>query len=227
MDYGQFCPIAKAAEVLGEKWTILILRELQYGATRFNDFQRAISGISPTMLTKRLRELEDHGLITKTNHDYQLTRSGVELAPLLRQYAIWGMRWARGNKLSKEDLDVELLMWDMRRRIRPQYLPPEGCLLQVCFTDLKKQERNWWLQMKDGVMGLTNKEPGGEIDLLLQSDLRTLTGMWLGDVTLRTALAQQRLTLKGRPIIIRAIEDWLPLAAYANVRPAALEPGRA
>lgn len=226
MDYGQFCPIAKAAEVLGEKWTILILRELQYGSTHFIDFQRAISGISPTMLTKRLRELEENGLLSKDAHEYRLTRSGIELAPLLRQYAIWGMRWARGNKLDKEDLDVELLMWDMRRRIRPQFMPPQGCLLHVRFTDLKKEERNWWFEIEDGAVRLANKAPAGEVDLLLQSDLRTLTGMWLGDVTLRAALAQQRLTLKGRPLLIRAIEDWLPLASYANVRSAALEPVR-
>jgi DNA-binding HxlR family transcriptional regulator len=226
MDYGQFCPIAKAAEVLGEKWTILILRELLYGTSRFNDFQRAISGISPTMLTKRLRELEEHDLVEKHDHDYQLTRAGHELAPLMRQYAIWGMRWTRGAKLSKDELDVELLMWDMRRRIQPQFMPPAGCVLQVRFKDLKKQERNWWIVVSEGEVKLQNNEPEAKVDLLLQSDLRTLTGMWLGDVTLRAALAQQRLMLKGWPLLIRSIEQWLPLANYANVRPAQLAPVR-
>lgn len=226
MDYGQFCPIAKAAEVLGEKWTILILRELLFGTNRFNDFQRAISGISPTMLTKRLRELEQHGLLEKNNHDYVLTRSGYELAPLIRQYATWGMRWARGGKLSKEELDVELLMWDMRRRVNAAYLPPTGCIIHIRFKDLKKQERNWWLVAAEGQVNLQNSEPEEDADLLLQSDLRTLTEMWMGDVTLRTALAQQRLMLKGRPLLIRSIEQWLPLASYANVRPAALDPVR-
>jgi DNA-binding HxlR family transcriptional regulator len=227
MDYGQFCPIAKAAEVLGEKWTILILRELLYGTARFNDFQRSISGISPTMLTKRLRELEEHGLVDKHDHVYELTRSGHELAPLLRQYAIWGMRWARGDKLSKDELDVELLMVDMRRRIRVQALPPEGCVLQVRFKDLQKLERNWWITVADGEVKMQNSAPEKEVDLLLQSDLRTLTAMWLGDTTLRTALAQQRLMLKGWPLLIRSIEEWLPMANYANVRPARLEPTRA
>ena len=227
MDYGQFCPIAKAAEVLGEKWTILILRELLYGTRRFNDFQRAISGISPTMLTKRLRELEDNGLVEKHDHDYTLTRSGHELAPLIRQYAIWGMRWARDGKLSKEELDVELLMWDIKRRIKPQFLPPDGCTIQVRFKDLKKDDRNWWIRVEDGIATLLNQEPEGELDLLIQSDLRTLTGMWLGDLTLRTALAQRNLMLRGRPILIRAIENWLPMANYSNVRPARLDPVRA
>jgi DNA-binding HxlR family transcriptional regulator len=220
MDYGQFCPIAKAAEVLGEKWTILILRELLYGTARFSDFQRSISGISPTMLTKRLRELEEHGLVHKHDHEYELTQSGYELAPLLRQYAIWGMRWARGDKLSKEELDVELLMVDIQRRIQVEALPTDGCILQLRFKDLKKQERNWWLIVREGEVTMNNSAPEAEVDLLLQSDLRTLTAMWLGDVSLRSALAQQRLMLKGRPLLIRSIEQWLPLANYANVRPA-------
>jgi DNA-binding HxlR family transcriptional regulator len=224
MDYGQFCPIAKAAEMLGEKWTILILRELLYGTSRFNDFQRAISGISPTMLTKRLRELEEHHLVTKDNHDYHLTPRGFELAPLLRQYAIWGMRWTRDGGMTKDELDVELLMWDMRRRIQPQHLPPAGCVIQVRFQDLKKQERNWWVVFSEGELRLQNTAPDGEVDLLMQSNLRTLTEMWLGDVTLRTALARQKLTLKGKPLLIRNIEDWLPMAHYANVRPASVAP---
>lgn len=227
MDYGQFCPIAKAAEVLGEKWTILILRELLDGTARFNDFQRSISGISPTMLTKRLRELEEHGLVEKHDHEYQLSPSGHELAPLLRQYAIWGMRWARGDKLSKDDLDVELLMVDIRRRIRAQALPPEGCVLQVRFKDLKELERNWWIIVADGEVSMQNSAPERDVDLLLQSDLRTLTAMWLGDTTLRAALAQQRLMLKGWPLLIRSIEEWLPMANYANVRPAHLQSTRA
>ena len=224
MDYGQFCPIAKAAEMLGEKWTILILRELLYGTSRFNDFQRSISGISPTMLTKRLRELEEHDLVTKESHDYQLTQRGIELAPLIRQYAIWGMRWTRDGNMSQEELDAELLMCDMRRRVQPQFLPPAGCIIQVCFKDLDNQDRNWWMVVADGEVSLQNSPPAGEVDLLMQSDLRTMTAMWLGDVTLRTALARQRLMLKGKPLLIRCIEDWWPLADYANVRPAIIAP---
>lgn len=222
MDYGQFCPVAKAAEILGEKWTILILRELLYGTSRFNDFQRAISGISPTMLTKRLKELEAAGLVGKDDHDYELTDAGWELAPLLREYAVWGMRWARGE-LSDSELDVELLMSDMRRRIKPEFLPADGCRVQVHFEDLKTR-KNWYLAVKDGETNLASRKPRGEIDLVLESDLRTMTRLWLGDITLRHALAQQRLRLKGRPILIRAIEQWLPLANYANIRPAAITP---
>ena len=115
--YGQFCPVSKAAEVLFEKWTILILREFLMGTTRFNDFQRAISRISPTLLTKRLKYLEEKGVIVRKQvsgqrgHEYRLTPAGKELEPLLENIAVWGMRWARGQ-MSDDELDVELLMWD-------------------------------------------------------------------------------------------------------------------
>ena len=217
MDYGQFCPVAKAAEVLGEKWTILILRELLYGTARFNEFQRAIHGISPTMLNKRLKELEAHGLVTKTDHEYHLTDAGEDLGPLVRQYAIWGMRWARGE-LSETELDVELLMWDIRRRVKPEFLPESGCLIQFQFNELD-DKADWWLIVADGEVALESKSPGEEPDLLIQGDLRALIRLWMGDITLHSALTRRQLTLRGRPLLIRAIEQWLPLARYANVRP--------
>jgi len=226
MEYGQFCPVAKAAEILGEKWSILILRELLYGSSRFNEFQRGIPGISPTMLTKRLKEFESAGLVTKHDHDYYLTASGQQLAPVLREYAVWGMRWARG-KISESELNVELLMADMRRRIRTEYLPDAGCTIEVRFSDLSSAAARWWLLVKDETVNLSDEPPGVESDLVILSDLPTLTQMWMGDITLHTALARQRLTLKGLPQLIRTIEKWLPLASYANVRPAAITPSPA
>ena len=217
MEYAQFCPIAKATEVLGEKWTILIMRELLYGTSRFSEFQRAIHGISPTMLNRRLKELEARGLVAKSDNEYSLTPAGEDLGPLVRQYAIWGMRWARGE-LSEAELDVELLMWDIRRRIRPEFLPEAGCVTHFRFTDLE-QKAEWWMVVEGGEVSLEQKEPGAEPDLLIQSALRTLIELWMGDMRLHDALARRRLMLKGRPMLIRTIEQWLPLARYANVRP--------
>ncbi len=222
MEYGQFCPIAKAAEVLGEKWTILILRELLYGSSRFNDFQNAISGISPTMLTKRLRELEIKGVVVKDEHDYRLTEAGLELAPLIRQYAIWGMRWARGE-MPEAELDAQLLMYDLRRRIKTEFLPPAGCTIHVHFTDQDSAE-HWWLVYDGAELHLLDSAPEGDDDLLMEAHLRDLTQLWLGDISLRHALVRQLLKLRGRPLIIRCIEDWLPLARQAAIRPAVQVP---
>jgi DNA-binding HxlR family transcriptional regulator len=218
MDYSQYCPVAKASEVLGEKWTILILRELLYGTHRFGEFQRAISGISPTMLNKRLKELEARGLVSKHDQEYHLTPSGEDLGPLVRQYAIWGMRWARGE-LSENDLDVEMLMWDIRRRIRPEFLPDEGCTIQVNFSDLE-EKADWWLIVDSEGVDLRSEDPGDTPDLVIETDLKAMTELWMGDINLRSALARRRLLLRGRPLLIRAIEQWLPSARYANLRSA-------
>ena len=115
MDIGsQFCPIAKAAEVIGERWTLLILRELLLGTTRFNDFQRALSQISPTLLTKRLNQLNEDGLLIKKQPEprkteYHPTAATRELAPVIMGLGEWGMKWARGQ-MTDEEMDVELLM---------------------------------------------------------------------------------------------------------------------
>ncbi|MEE4193353.1 MAG: helix-turn-helix domain-containing protein, partial [Halieaceae bacterium] len=231
MEYGQFCPVAKAAELLGEKWTLLIVRELLYGSTRFSEFQRAISGISPTMLNKRLKELESNGLVEKDDHDYQLTPAGKDLAPLVRQFAIWGMRWGRGN-LPDCDLDVDLLLWDIRRRIKTEFLPETGAVIEVHITDLPDPSR-WWLSVEacearpgDRDVQLSTEPPRTEVDLAIDSSLRALTEIWLGDITLHTALVRRQLTLQGMPLLIRSIERWLPLARNAvfserNLNPSA------
>ncbi len=222
MEYAQFCPVAKTAEILGEKWTILILRELLYGTHRFSDFQRAINGISPTMLTKRLKELESHNLVVKEDHDYRLTAAGEDLAPLVRQYAIWGMRWGR-QELSEAELDVELLLLDIRRRIKTEFLPESGAVIALQLTD-QAEPNTWWFTVGSAEDKLENREvllsdspPASEADLLIESELRPLIEMWLGDLPLQDALVQRQLVLKGRPVLIRAIEQWLPLARYATV----------
>ena len=127
-DYGQFCPIAKASELIGERWTILILRELLLGTHRYSEFQRTLSRISPSLLTKRLKQLEQAGIIVrksqpgKKGYHYFLTPAGKELSPVIEHLAMWGMRWARGQ-LRDEELDVEFLMWDIQRRIQFNMLP--------------------------------------------------------------------------------------------------------
>ncbi len=229
MEYGQFCPVAKAAELLGEKWTLLIVRELLYGSTRFSEFQRAISGISPTMLNKRLKELESNGLVEKADHDYHLTPAGEDLAPLVRQFAIWGMRWGRGD-LPDTDLDVDLLMWDIRRRIKPELLPETGAILEVVVTDLPAPNR-WWLSVDacegrpgDRELKLDTEPPRDEVDLAIEASLRALTEIWLGDISLQTALVRRQLVLQGKPLLIRSIEQWLPLARNAVFSERKLDP---
>ena len=220
--YGQFCPVAKATEIVGEKWTLLILRELLMGTHRFNDFQRSMSRISPTVLTKRLKQLEDKGIVTRKRvsgqkgHEYRLTPMGKELEPLVEQLAIWGQRWARGQ-MSDDELDVELLMWDIQRRIDTQKLPDGETVLAFMFADLDKH-KNWWLVIDGEDVDLCTEDPGKDVDLYFASSLRTMVEVWQGDAELRDALRDEKIMTTGSTRLQRSLPDWFALCSYAGVK---------
>jgi DNA-binding HxlR family transcriptional regulator len=224
-DYGQFCPVAKATEVIGEKWTLLILRELLMGTCRFNDFQRALSRISPTLLTKRLKHLEERGILIRKKisgqrgYEYRLTAAGKELAPLIETLAVWGMRWARGQ-MTDNELDVEFLMWDLQRRIQTQHLPDGETVVCFQFDELSKY-KTWWIVAFDDKVDLCTEDPGKEVDLYVTSTVRTLVEIWEGDVELAAALASKTISTHGLRTLERSMADWLGLCAYKHIRPAA------
>jgi DNA-binding HxlR family transcriptional regulator len=222
--YGQFCPIAKAAEVLGERWTILIMRELVLGSTRFTELQRALSRISPSLLTKRLNELRDCGLIVQKKlpeqqrTEYHVTAAGRDLLPVLTSLGKWGMKWARGQ-MTDDELDVELLMFDLSRRIDRNQLPGGRHIIHVAFTGLT-QFANWWIVLEEtGERELCLINPGKEVDLRICSDVRTLTEIWAGDTAMRTAKATGRWQVTGNPLLIRTMPSWLRIGMFADVRP--------
>ena len=181
-EYGQFCPVAKATEVIGEKWTMLILREMFLGTTRFSDFQRGLSRISPTLLTKRLKHLEEKGIVIRKRlsgqkgYEYRLTAAGKELSPLVEVLAVWGMRWARGQ-MTDSELDVEFLMWDLQRRVETGHLPDGETVLCFIFDELE-QFKTWWLIVCDDVVDLCTEDPGKDVDLYISTTVRTLVGVW-------------------------------------------------
>jgi DNA-binding HxlR family transcriptional regulator len=226
-DYGQFCPVAKATEVVGEKWTLLIIRELMLGTCRFNDFQRALSRISPTLLTKRLKHLEARGIIIKKQisgqkgYEYRLTAAGKELSPLVEMLAKWGMRWARGQ-MTDDELDVEFLMWDLQRRLQTEHLPAGETV--VCFSfDELEQFKTWWVVVYDAKVDLCTEDPGKDVDLYINSNVRTLVEVWEGDVELTAALARRDITTHGVRALEKSLGDWLGLCLYKDIRPAADE----
>jgi DNA-binding HxlR family transcriptional regulator len=222
--YGQFCPVAKAAEVLGERWTILIIRELLLGTTRFTDLQRALSQISPTLLTKRLNQLQDCGLVVRKKlpeqrrTEYHLAPAGRELLPVVVGLGEWGMKWARGQ-MSDDELDVELLMHDFSRRIDERQLPGGRTVIKFVFSGLS-QFAHWWIVLEEnGQRELCLNNPGKGVDIELRSDLRTMTEIWAGDTQIRTAKEKGRLQLSGNPVLIRTLSSWLRIGLFANVRP--------
>ncbi len=221
--YGQFCPVAKATEIVGEKWTMLILRELLLGTCRFNDFQRSLSRISPTILTKRLKHLEDRGVVVRRplsgqkGYEYRLTAAGKELEPLIETLAVWGMRWARGQ-MSDDELDVELLMWDIHRRILTQHLPDGQTVLRFSFSDLDKH-KNWWLVIERDDVDLCTEDTGKDVDLYVTTQLRTMVEIWEGDADLKKAIRDEEVVAIGDRTLIRSMPDWFGLCPFADVRP--------
>lgn len=219
--YGQFCPVAKATELVGEKWTLLVLRELLLGTTRFNDFQRALSRMSPTLLVKRLRRLEQSGIIIRRKisgqrgYEYRLTAAGKELAPLIETLAVWGMRWAR-NQLTDDELDVEFLMRELQRRLKTGYLPDGQTVICVTFDELTRH-KTWWLLVEGEKIDLCTEDPGKEVDLYLNSNVRTLVEVWSGDLDVRTALRNKSIRAHGLRHLIQTMPDWFGVSLYEGI----------
>ncbi len=155
--YNQFCPVAMAAEILGTRWTLVLLRELVVGTYRFNELRRGVPRMSPALLSKRLKDLESAGLVTRdpvkgepSVFEYRLTDSGRELQPVIESIGCWGQRWIETGA-SLDNLDPMLLMWDMRRNIDPTPMPPRRTTIQIIFNDLKKAQQNWWSPTKRSI----------------------------------------------------------------------------
>ncbi|MDH5711596.1 MAG: winged helix-turn-helix transcriptional regulator [Gammaproteobacteria bacterium] len=224
MEYGQFCPIAKATEILGEKWTILIVRELIMGATRFNELQRGLTLISPTLLSKRLDALSDYGLVLKKKipgqkgHEYFATESCKELMPIILGLGQWGMRWARSN-LTEKDYDVELLMLYLKRSIVPEKLVGTETVIRFKFTDIKEYP-DWWIVVTGKDLDVCVNDPGKEVDVYFTSDVRTLADIWMGDNSYRKAQKDGTIKIVGDPQLTRNITGWLANSIFADLPPA-------
>ncbi len=222
--YNQFCPVAMAAEVLCSRWTVVLLRELLAGSTRFNDLRRGLPRMSPALLSQRLKELEEAGVVARTPvpgepsiHEYGLTEAGRELQPLVESFGKWGQRWIP-SKLSLELLDAQLLMWDMRRGLNFDPPPPRRLVIQFQFPDAPKRDRGWWLIVEPGQpVDLCSVDPGHDVDLYVTSPLRKMTAIWMGIESVRRARADERLMLTGDRDLIETMERWLGLSPFAPV----------
>jgi len=221
MEYGQFCPIAKASEIIGEKWTILIIRELLMGSSRFNVFQRALGLISPTILTKRLNFLVEQGLAVKKKipgqqgYEYFPTESCKQLLPVIKSLGDWGMRWARNN-MQEDDYDVGLLMLYLQRSVRADKLAGNESIIRFKFTDLKEM-KDWWLVAKPDEVDVCNKDPGKEVDAYFTSTVKTMIDVWMGDISYRKAVRSGDLKVVGHSILTKDIFSWLNKSVFADL----------
>ncbi|KUF08769.1 winged helix-turn-helix transcriptional regulator [Pseudoponticoccus marisrubri] len=222
LSYHQFCPVAMASEILGARWTIVLLRELWAGSTRFNDLRRGVPRMSPALLSKRLRELEGRGIVERRlvrrnpdQFDYVLTPAGQDLGAVIMAIGIWGQRWVE-TAPTLENTDAGLLMWDMRRNLRTERLPARRATVQFIYSDQPDGRAEWWvLHLPDRVADLCSVDPGFDVDLYVRCDLRTMTAIWMGLDTVPRARSEDRLSLIGAEDVARGMQDWLGLSPFA------------
>jgi DNA-binding HxlR family transcriptional regulator len=209
--YGQFCPVSKAAEILCQRWTPLILRELLAGSSRFNEIRRGVPTCSPALLSKRLKELESAGILVRTvtgeGPVYSLTEAGLELFPLIQGLGVWGQRWAQST-YGPDDLDPGLLLWDVRRFLAPGVFGERRVVVQLTFPSVPAKRRYYWVVVDEDEVDLCLTDPRFEVDVTLEADLRALTQVWMGDASFSDALADRRITLTGPRELTRLIPEW-------------------
>jgi DNA-binding HxlR family transcriptional regulator len=221
--YRQFCPVAMAAEILCTRWTVVLLRELMAGSTRFNDLRRGVPRMSPALLSQRLKELEQAGIVARVVsrdepglREYHLTRAGLELKPIVEAFGVWGQRWVT-SEVSLENLDPQLLMWDMRRGLNPDPMPKRRSTIQFRYPELPAANRAWWLIVTPGEgVDICSVDPGYDVDLFAVGDLRTMTAIWMGLDTVRAALREERLKLTGDRKLAADMQAWLGLSPFAK-----------
>lgn len=209
--YGQFCPVAKTAELLCERWMPLVLRELMCGSSRFSEVERGVPGISPALLSKRLRQLVAAGVVERTaagrGGTYALTEAGWELYPLIEAMGVWGQRWVRSD-YGPDELDPGFLMWDMRRMLRPEGLAERRTVIEFWIRNAPPRRTTYWLVVDEAV-DLCLVDPGQDVDLRVNADLRALTEVWMGDRTMRQARDDGSIELLGPPDLARRFPEWL------------------
>jgi DNA-binding HxlR family transcriptional regulator len=204
--YGQFCAVARALEVLDERWTLLIARELLLGSTTFTEIRRGIPRIPRATLSARLRRLRGAGIIDVVDGQYQLTAPGHALAPVVQELARWATNTDSAN-LTDDDLDPAALTWDMQRRVNTAALPVETVVLAIEFTD-RATDRNFWLHLSRTEVNLCRQDTGTPVDLWLTAPTAETTRWWLGEQTWAQFLHHPDVSVHGRRDLQHLMHHW-------------------
>jgi DNA-binding HxlR family transcriptional regulator len=230
-EYHQYCPVARTSEILADRWTPLIVRELLAGSQHFNDIERGLPGISRSLLVDRLRHLEDAGVLerrrgTRANASaYVLTEAGRELKQVIDRMGAWGVRWAFGDP-RPEDLDPALLLWKVHQRIDLTRLPPTRTVVEFDFRG--RAGRRLWLVLEPREVSVCLRPPRFDTDLTVRADLVSFYRVWLGYLDWASAVRAGQLALEGPAGLIRAFPLWLqwsPMAAHVRSERSRCAPG--
>lgn len=222
--YVSFCPTAKACEILEPRWTLLILCEMFGGSTHFNDIRRGVPSMSPTLLSKRLKELERHGLLTRVSDkahvgsSYHLTAIAKELEPIIDKLGDWAHRNI-DTEVKLERLDANVLMWNMRRKVNTAVMPRNRrSVIQFIYPERPVTARNYWLISRPGhPVDMCMIDPGHDVDLYVTADLRAMTAAWMGLTTLQAEINNGKIELIGNDELINTIGDWMVRSRFAKL----------
>jgi DNA-binding HxlR family transcriptional regulator len=223
--YGQYCPTARAVEILGDRWTLLIVRDLLFGAQHFNELEGGLPGIPKALLSERLRRLQHIGAIVRQSEPgrrgtrYQLTQAGWELYPVIESLTHWGAKWAFGEPEPSE-LNPVLLLWWMRDLTKREKLPKQRVVVEFKFTQTRP--KRFWLVLDAVDVSVCVKHPGFDIDMLVEADLATLYEVLLGRITFARAINEERLQIDATPALIKEFPKWFALSPVAEIVKATL-----
>ncbi|MCP4318884.1 MAG: helix-turn-helix transcriptional regulator [Hyphomicrobiales bacterium] len=224
--YGQFYPIVKAAELFCERWTALIIRDLAAGATRFSELHRGVPLMSPTLLSKRLKQLEAEGVVEKKRHGggwtYHLTPAGVEFIPLVESLGMWGQRWSRREQVDNEK-DLGLLLWSIERIARADAFGARRTAIRLELCDQPPAKKMWWFVNYDGKCQLCLHDPGFEVDIYLTCTLTDIIYVTRGDLPLNVALSTNRLEALGSLSLTKHLGAWFNLGPLTTIRSQTVE----
>lgn len=220
--YGQFCPISRAAELLTTRWTPLLVRELYFGSTGFADLRRGLPRMSSALLAQRLKELEHSGIIVRRPVErgngfiHELTDAGRALFPVLESMGKWAQEYSRDDLTIDENLDPDLLMWNIRRRANTGNISAnQRFVVAFQFSGVAANRSRFWLIFKDGEADLCLRDPGFDVALVVAVNVKIMTRIWLGHTALDHAIRMGELKLEGDRQSVNAFRAWFRISLLA------------
>lgn len=223
--YGQYCPLAMATELLCNRWTMLIIREMLFGSTGFNEIHRGVPLMSRALLSRRLKELQSYGIIRRGSdrggrrQDYLLTEAGEALGNVVTGMAEWGQTWIDVDP-ALIDIDINFLMWDVRRAATWSDDLPAHFVVQFCFPDAVEGKQLHWLVFDRHSIDVCYIDPGLEASVYLEASLPDFVRVWMGWMELEEAVSSGTLILEGPDRITRHARKWLGLSILAGIKKA-------
>jgi len=205
-------------ELLDQRWTLLLVRELMSGSERFNDLRRGLPRMSPTLLSTRLHQLVHAGIVDRHGDGpetrYVLSAAGKELRPIVEALGAWGVRWI--GELGDVDLDPKLLLWDMRRNVDLAVVPPGRTVVHFDFPGTRPAGR-WWLVVTGDDVDVCDADPGHPVDVTVTTPLRTMVAIWRGDASWTGATRSGDLRIDAPSQLARRVPSWFRLSPFAAV----------